>query len=55
MTTSIRAVARETQLKGWTRAKKIAPIDRRNLHGVDLAAERYPRMRADRRDASTAQ
>ena len=50
-----KALARETQLKGWSRAKKIALIVPRNPHWVDLAAEWYPWMRADGRDASTAQ
>jgi putative endonuclease len=50
-----KALARETQLKGWSRAKKIALIVRRNPHWVDLAAEWYPWMCAEGRDASTAQ
>jgi len=50
-----RALARETQLKGWARAKKIALIVRRNPHWVDLAAEWYPWMRGEGRDASTPQ
>lgn len=49
-----KALARETQLKGWSRAKKIELIVRRNPHWVDLAADWYPRMLADGRDASTA-
>jgi predicted GIY-YIG superfamily endonuclease len=49
-----RAIARETQLKGWSRAKKIALIVRRNPHWFDLAAEWYPWMKsAEGRDAST--
>jgi putative endonuclease len=36
-----KALARETQLKGWSRAKKIALIVRRSPHWVDLAAEWY--------------
>ncbi len=39
-----KALARETQLKGWSRAKKIALIVRQNPHRVDLAAEWYPWM-----------
>src|SRR3954447_7401832 len=51
-----RALARETQLKGWSRAKKIALIVRRNPHWMDLAREWYPWMKcAEGRDASTAQ
>ena len=50
-----KALARETQLKGWTRAKKIALIVRRNPHWVDLAADWYPWMRDEGRDASTPQ
>ncbi len=54
-----KALARETQLKGWTRGKKIALIVRRNPHWLDLASEWYPWMASDReraeesRDAST--
>lgn len=54
-----KALARETQLKGWTRAKKIALIVRRNPHWLDLASEWYPWMApekkepCDSRDAST--
>ena len=50
-----RALAREAQLKGWSRAKKIGLIGRRNPHWLDLAADWYPWMRAEGRDASTAQ
>jgi len=50
-----RAPARETQLKGWSRAKKIALIVRHNPHWLDLAAEWYPWMRSEGRDASTTQ
>jgi putative endonuclease len=49
-----KALARETQLKGWTRAKKIALVTRRNPHWLDLAAEWYPWMSVEGRDASTA-
>jgi len=50
-----KALAREKQLKGWTRAKKIALIVRRNPHWVDLASEWYPWMKSEvGRDASTA-
>jgi len=49
-----KALARETQLKGWRREKKIALIVRRNPHWVDLAAEWYPWMKSESgRDAST--
>jgi putative endonuclease len=37
-----KALARETQLKGWTRAKKIALIVRRNPHWVDWAGDWHP-------------
>jgi putative endonuclease len=32
------AITREKELKGWTRAKKIALIERENLTWVDLSA-----------------
>jgi putative endonuclease len=40
-----KAIAREKQLKGWSRAKKIALIEARNPHWLDLAAEWYPWMK----------
>ena len=50
-----RALARETQLKGWRRDKKVALIVRKNPHWVDLASEWYPWMKSEAgRDASTA-
>ena len=54
-----KALAREKQLKGGTRAKKSALIVRRNPHWLDLASEWYPWMASDKekvddgRDAST--
>ncbi|MGO9083963.1 MAG: GIY-YIG nuclease family protein [Candidatus Sulfotelmatobacter sp.] len=49
-----KALARETQLKGWRREKKISLIARRNPHWVDLAAEWYPWMKSETgRDTST--
>ena len=39
------ALAREKQLKGWSRAKKIALIESRNPHWLDLAKEWYPWMK----------
>jgi len=50
-----KAIAREKQLKGWRRAKKIALIESVNLHWLDLAKEWYPWMKTcgDGRDAST--
>ena len=39
------AIAREKQLKRWSRAKKIALIESRNPHWLDLAAEWYPWMK----------
>ncbi|MFP5226141.1 MAG: GIY-YIG nuclease family protein [Acidobacteriota bacterium] len=33
------AIVREKQLKGWTRAKKIALIEQRNPHWLDLSDE----------------
>jgi putative endonuclease len=50
-----RAIGREKQLKGWSRAKKISLIERWNSHWVDLAREWYPWMEQEKgRDASTA-
>ena len=49
-----KAIAREKQLKGWSRKKKIALIELRNPHWVDLASEWYPWMeQSEGRDAST--
>ena len=49
-----KALAREKQLKGWSRAKKIALFERRNPQWRDLASEWYPWMRSGAgRDAST--
>ena len=39
-----RAIAREKQLKGWRRSKKIALIEFSNPHWLDLARECYPWM-----------
>ena len=51
-----KALAREKQLKGWARAKKIALLERRNPQWKDLASEWYPWMEPGAgRDASTAQ
>jgi putative endonuclease len=36
------AIAREKQLKGWSRAKKIVLIELRNPHWLDLAKDWYP-------------
>jgi putative endonuclease len=41
------ALAREKQLKGWSRAKKIALIESRNPHWLDLAKEWYPWMKSN--------
>ena len=51
-----KAIGREKQLKGWSRAKKIALIESVNPHWLDLAREWYPWMKesGDGRDASTA-
>lgn len=50
-----RAIAREKQLKGWRRAKKIALIEALNPQWVDLAREWYPWMKdfGGGRDPST--
>jgi putative endonuclease len=51
-----KAIAREKQLKGWSRVKKIALIESRNPHWLDLAKDSYPWMESSEaaRDASTA-
>ncbi len=50
-----KAIGREKQLKGWTRAKKIALIELRNPQWLDLAKDWYPWMKSGEmgRDAST--
>jgi putative endonuclease len=50
-----KAIGREKQLKGWSRAKKIALVEAMNPHWLDLAREGYPWMKCsnDGRDAST--
>jgi len=40
----VQAINREKQLKGWSRAKKIALIELLNPHWVDLAREWFPWM-----------
>lgn len=51
-----KALARETQLKGWSRAKKVGLIVKKNPQWMDLAAEWYPWMKSgEGRDASTTQ
>jgi len=42
-----KALAREKQLKGWSRAKKIALIESRNPHWLDLAKEWYAWMKSN--------
>ena len=50
-----KAIAREKQLKGWRRSKKIALIESVNPHWLDLAREWYPWMKNSAgRDASTS-
>jgi putative endonuclease len=39
-----KALARQKQLKGWSRAKKIVLIELRNPQSPDLAKEWYPWM-----------
>jgi putative endonuclease len=48
------AIAREKQLKGWSRAKKIALIESRNLHWLDLAKEWPPWMSANDADRAAS-
>jgi putative endonuclease len=40
-----KAIAREKQLKGWRRSKKIALIESLNPHWLDLAWECFPGMK----------
>ncbi len=50
-----KAIAREKQLKGWSRAKKIALMESTNSKWQDLAKGCYPWMEnGANRDASTA-
>ena len=51
-----KAIAREKQLKGWRREKKIALIESVNPQWLDLSKGRYPWMKAGEgnRDASTS-
>ena len=51
-----KAIGREKQLKGWSRAKKIALFEPANPQWLDLAKDWYPWMndREEHRDASTA-
>jgi putative endonuclease len=41
-----KALAREKQLKGWSRAKKTVLIESSNPHWLDLAKDWYPWMKA---------
>jgi putative endonuclease len=51
-----KAIAREKQLKGLRRSKKIALIESVNPHWLDLAREWYPWMKnSEDRGASTPQ
>jgi putative endonuclease len=51
-----KAIAREKQLKGWRRSKKIALIESVNPHWLDLARKWYPWMQnSEGRGASTPQ
>ena len=50
-----KAIAREKQLKGWRRDRKIALFERVNPHWLDLAKDWYPETKAhlEGRGAST--
>jgi putative endonuclease len=50
-----KAIAREKQLKGWRREKKVALIESTNPHWLDLSKDWYPWMKESGpgRDAST--
>jgi putative endonuclease len=39
------AIAREKQIKGWLRAKKIALIESQKSHWRDLAADWFPNLK----------
>jgi putative endonuclease len=39
-----KAIGREKQLKGWRRSKKIALVESKNPHWLDLSREWYPWM-----------
>jgi len=43
-----KAIGREKQLKGWRSSKKIALIESKNPHWMDLSGEWYPWMRKQR-------
>lgn len=51
-----KAIGREKQLKGWSRAKKIALFETTNPQWLDLARDWYPWMKKSDagRDASTS-
>ncbi len=50
-----KAIAREKQLKGWRRQKKVVLIESMNASWLDLSKDRYPWMEecGPGRDAST--
>jgi hypothetical protein len=48
------ALAREKQLKGWSRAKKVALIEAKNPHWLDLAKEWYPWMKSGSADGAAS-
>ena len=50
-----KAIAREKQLKGWRRDRKIALFERVNPHWIDLAKDWYPetKVQSEGRGAST--
>ena len=48
------AIAREKQLKGWRRAKKIALIRAENPRWKDLARDWFEAEAAEKRDPSTS-
>ena len=49
-----RAIGREKQLKGWSRAKKLVLIESRNPHWLDLAKDWYPWMKRKVEEESLA-
>lgn len=48
------AIAREKQIKGWSRAKKVMPIEEMNPEWEDLAATWYSTAKSVARDGDSS-